>query len=253
MSKPTFLQVLILKAVTVTRRKILLPGVHAENLLRSRVSSISYNVSSELLRRELSDAVVRETIAKLKAAFLDPYHYGDNRPRANEMPISFSGEPMTPTTRFDYMDFLGFAISGEEGFEGFAKSIALDRTIQYSTVAGFISLLLIDSGIAFLDRDETINAASDLIRAAEAREELLYESKYAIGKSAREDVARAGGKERHATTNTQKHELLSKWDTGIFHNNKTRAGEWALRQYGVKVETARIWIRAHEKNKNATR
>jgi hypothetical protein len=238
MKEPAFLHTLSLSGATLSGRKIYLPRTHAENRLRGRAFDISISVACELQSHGMSDTVVLDSIEKLVVAFADPSHYRGNTPDV----VFTSGKAITPKSRFDYWEFLGFAVTRQGLFRAFAKSIALDKSVGYRSVAGLISLLLIDSGINFLEQRKTIDAASDIVHAAEAKEELLYETKFMIQQK--------GGFAKHARTERLKDIILAKWDKGTFGTNKSRAAQWASENYEINHEVVRRWLRDYERSKS---
>jgi hypothetical protein len=108
---------------------------------------------------------------------------------------------------------------------------------------GLIALLLIDSAIGRIDRGDVFRGASELLHAADAREEMFHER-------SRKEFARAGAIAKHKKTNQFKAELLREWDAGKF-KTQVAAKTWAtkVKKWPLNPEVAARWIRDHEKSK----
>jgi hypothetical protein len=207
-------------------------------------------VVSFLAEQDVPDTVLRDSIEKLRSAYSDPVHYGDNRPGS----FFADGTPTVSDPRFDYFDFIGYALSGEGGFAEFWQLAALDERITYSVLFGLIVLLLIDSAVNRLEQGDAIGAGAELVHAAEAREEMLYKvHQNAWQAEARTRFARTGGLAAHQRTAEYKETILREWDSGKFET-KAAAKRWAsgTMRWPVNPEVVERWIREHEKAKAHT-
>jgi hypothetical protein len=245
--KLSLLDEMDVRCTTVGGHKIYREATHRENRLRSHASEISANVLRDLKQLEVPDVTLRSTIDSVRSAHADPHHYGDNKPGS----WFTNGTSTVPDPVFDYWDFVGFGLSGDRGYDGFAEDMKLDANVTYRVFIAVVALLLVDSAIAHLDAEDLVAGASDLIRAAEAREEMFTLARAKVAEQkARRAIAQSGGIGKHRETRAIKKKVLEKWATGVFENNKTNAARWACANF-PKVESEEVvrrWIRAYEKD-----
>ena len=236
------------QSITLSGSEIYKLKTNRENHFRSRLSKLSYSLVSLLERHGLAATTLVDAVIKLRVAKNDSRHYGDNQPGSYfDDP---QRTPVVPDPRFSFWDLYQFGVTGPDGFAGFLELSELDASIDNATLQGIIGLLLIDSAVESLDRSDMSLAAADAMEAATCLEQMILDRSYhALAKASRTEFARKGGVERHAETNANKQNILDKWDSGVFDGNKTAAGNWAHQNFEVNVETARKWIREHEKNK----
>jgi len=230
---------------TISGKDILLFRTDHENHFRCQLELLSLQFRAVLKLNPTEDNVLRDSLNRLQLAYADPKHYGDNRPDSHFA----NGTPTVPTPRFSYLDFIGFAVTGEGGFEGFTADIGLHPSVDWMTVLSVVGLLLIDSAVTSLEKGDVILAASESLQAAEVLEELVAEgtARSAVQR-ARRDFARAGGMAANRETAEYKSEVLKEWQTGRFKGNKSAAARWALKQFPLpNQEVVRRWIRDHEK------
>jgi len=232
-------------AHTLSGHDIYRRETNRENHLRSRIAELSWEVVTFLGRQDIPDRVLRETIERLRAAYSNPAHYGDNRPGT----FFQDGTPTVDDPWFDYFDFIGFALSGEDGPTGFQKLVGLDQRITYRILLAVIALLLIDSATARLDRGDAIGGAAEMLHAADAREE-AFNGTRSDRRPKWNEFARLGGLARHKGTDQYKAEVLRRWDAGEF-KTQVGASKWATKtmKWPVNPRVVERWIREHQRTK----
>jgi hypothetical protein len=200
----------------------------------------------ELAALQIPEKDLDESLVRLRAAFADPQHYGDNKPGS----FFNSGIPTTPDPRFSFLDFYGFGASGEGGFEEFSNLVGLPQQITDETAYVLIALLLIDSSVEKLEQGDFELASSDAMEAAD-----IF-SDYILGVGVQERInrergefARAGAQASHRKSLEKRTQLLAKWDAGCF-KSKAEAGRWADKNgFSRNSQVVARWIVEHEKKK----
>jgi hypothetical protein len=237
------------EGTTLSGRKILLPGRRRENRLRSLIAELCSSVVSELSSRDIADDALRNALRALRIA------YARRIPRVSTRRKGVSiHRHSTRAAVFDHWDGIHVLISEDGEFTSFAKRAGLDTRIDYSTTFGLIALLLIDSVVERLERHDVIRAACELLHAAEAREELLYESRARVWQQhARQTVARAGGLAAYRTHDEYRRRIIEKWKSGAFRT-KAAASRWAtnMERMNVNPRTVERWLREQERGESDT-
>lgn len=253
-SRPERLYSILGRAHTLSGSDIFLNETNRQNHFRSQLSELSWAIVSSLERHGLSEALLADTVSKLRSAKDDPQHYGDNRPGK----FFEDHTPIVPDPRFSYWNLLGYGITGEGGYNEFLKITGIDHSIDYATLCGVIGLLLIESSVLHLNVDDFPIASSDAMEAATCVEEMMLDRRYrSILKESRQEMARKGGIAAHAKTADMKAKIVSEWKSGRFNNKKRDAVTWALREFpqwkpkGAK-DLVRRWLRESDKATSTT-
>jgi len=235
-------------ARTLSGRDIYRKHTDRQNHLRSRLGELSWQVVSSLERNGLAESRLIETIERLRAAKTDPQHYGDNKPGAyfDDGPRT----PVVPDPRFSYWNLYEFGITGEGGFAGFVALAAINPEIDNPTLCGLIALLLIDSAVELLDRDDPFLAASDAMEATLCVEQMSFDRGYRhMLQEARQDLARKGGAAAHRETDEYKTQVVAKWHSGEF-TTKVAAARWAMKEFPLRNQEVVVrWLREADKEK----
>jgi hypothetical protein len=206
--------------------------------------------SRVLIRWNLPEFDLLDAIEKLKTAYKDPRHYGDNVPNR-----TFDGVEVLPDPRFTFLDLYSFGTTGEGGFNEFRNLVGFKDSLNENTIIALIVLLLVDSSVAYLDEGDYLLAGADGMEAEDAMAYVLdaagYDSRLA---TLRKTFARSGGLAAHRETEEFRRAILEKWQTGEFAGNKSEAARWARKQFPIKSdEVVRRWIREFEKSTTTTR
>lgn len=235
-------------ARTLSGRDIYKRRTDRQNHFRSRLSELSWQVVTSLERHGLTESRLVDTIEKLRAAKNDPRHYGDNTPGAY-----FDDRlrtPVVPDPSFSYWNLYEYGITGEDGFEGFIALALIDPEIDDPTLCGLIALLLIDSAVGHLDKDDPFLAASDAMEAASCVEQMFHDRRYRqMLQEARKELARKGGAAAHRETDEYKTQVIAKWNSGVF-KTKADAARWAMKEFPLRNQEVVVrWLRDADKDK----
>jgi hypothetical protein len=230
---------------TLSGLEILRPWRHRENYMRIPVNDLSSTVIDYLESQEIADDVLRKSITVLRISYTN----NTARPRRAQQPAkSRKGVRAEHVSALNYWVVFNRLLSDEGGFSGFAQRVKLDDRITYEALFGLIALLLIDSAVAHLNHGHCFPAAAELLHAAEARDEMLYETlAKEWQRQGRTLTAQAAARARHHEKDEIRKALLAEWDTGRFEGNKAAAGRSALKDHNVHPRTVERWIREHEK------
>lgn len=221
-----------------------------QNHFRQRLSELSWGIVSSLYRHGLSEALLSDTVEKLRVAKNDPQHYGDNRPGGTFE----NGIAVIPDPRFSYWNLFEYGITGEGGYKDFLNVAGIDRSIDYATMCGIVGLLLIEASVECLDRGDYFIAAADGMEAATCIEEMMLDRGYrSIIKGQRQEFARRGGLAAHRETEGAKAAIVAEYLAGKFRT-KAECARWAVRRYPAvtAVETVRRWLRVADMKRKGT-
>lgn len=163
---------------TIGCRLISANGTDQKNWIKIQLSTLNHRLISLELgsKNPIEDKKNYDVLAPfhqvaavagiLKANFLNPIHYGDNKPGF----FNQKGESLIPEPQFTYWDLFQYGVSGENGFAGFVRDCQLPVNTSEFSVLIATGLLLVDSAAESLDRDDASFASYLLGQAQDCSE-----------------------------------------------------------------------------------
>lgn len=231
---------------TLSNREIYIPVTHRENLLRGRASELQHLLIRTLVEDKVLDEMLLDSEWKIRVAYTDPRHYGDNGPDR----YFSNGTLSFPNATFSYFDLFCFALSGHSPpYKGFAQEIGLDDRLSYESFCALIGLLDVDAAILALDEHDYPRAGATLLDAWQTWDEMRSGKLFAsLSEQARTQHQKHAAKNRYGKLQPIKEAIISEWKTGRFGGNKSECARWAIKQFEIAHETVKTWLREYEKS-----